>query len=212
MPELRAVTVSTFAEKMAAAKGRKAERTVPICLAGDLVAQLEQLEADAAAARIAAKTTASKEDAGGGAIVEKILALQAEMRESTETFRLRAIAPRRYQALREAHPPRRNEAGELDALDGRLGFNRATMLPELVQLCTVSPELDAAGWRELFGDTEEEASRLEADGRADEVVEGLLTYGQMADLQNAAYALNELEIDVPFSPAVSLMNRASDGE
>ncbi len=201
--------MSTFAEKMAGA--RAAERTVSVCLRADLVAELESLERQAEELRTA-RPTASKEDSGPAAIVERIRELQAAMREDTETFRLRALSPRRYRTLREAHPPRRDEAGEINRGDQAMGFNRDTLLPELAWQCLVSPEMTPEQWRELVGDTETEAARLAADGKADDAVDGLLTFRQWVDLMNAAYELNEGEIDVPFSPAALLMNRDTDGE
>lgn len=201
--------MSTFAEKMAGA--RAAERTVPVCLRADLVAELESLERQAEELR-AARTTASKEAAGPAAVVERIRELQAVMREDTETFRLRALSPRRYRALREAHPPRRDDDGEINRGDQTLGFNRDTMLPELARLCIVSPELTDEQWRELVGDSETEAARLTAEGKAADIVDALLTFRQWVDLMNAAYELNEGEINVPFSPAALLMSRDTAGE
>lgn len=202
--------MSTFAEKMAAA--RPAERTVAICLRADLVAELENLERQAEEARTAARSTASKEDTGPAAIVERIRELQAAMRDDTETFRLRALPPRRYRALREAHPPRRDDAGEINAGDQALGFNRDTMLPELARQCVVTPKLTDEQWRDLVGDSETEAARLAAEGKTADVVDGLLTFRQWVDLMNAAYELNEGEIDVPFSPAALLMSRTTGDE
>lgn len=198
--------MSDFASKMAGAQAPG--RTVEICLRGDLVAELEDLERQAEQART--KHVPSKEDATVAQLVEQIRALQEQMRDATEVFRLRALSPRRYRALREQHPPRRDAAGEPDRGDASLGFNRDTFLHALIPLCTVSPELTGEQWRQLLGDSETVAAELEAAGKADEIVDGLLTYSQFLELANVCWMLNEGDVSVPFSPAVLLTSRNSD--
>lgn len=197
-----------FASKMAGA--RTPERTVPVCLRGDLVAELEDLERQAQQAR--ANRSPSKEDATAAELVEQIRAKQDEMREATEVFRLRALAPRKYRALREKHPPRRDDEGEPDRGDVSLGFNRDTFPHVLIPLCTVVPQLDEQQWHELIGDTETAALALEAEGKADEVVDGLLSYSQFMALANTCWDLNEGDVSVPFSPIALLTSRDSDSE
>lgn len=201
--------MSDFASKMAGA--RPAERTVSICLRGDLVAQLEDLERQAELATKGRKA-ASKEDAGPAAIVAQIEALQEQMRESTEVFRLVALPPRQYRKLRAAHPPRRDDAGELDDHDLRLGFNRDTFPHALIEASTTSPELTGEQWLELLGHSEAAAAALEAEGRDAEIVDSKLTYSQFMELANAAWRLNEGDVDIPFSRAALLMNRSSGDE
>lgn len=198
--------MSDFAAKMAGAQ--KAGASVPVCLRGDLAAELEELDRQAVLAQ--ADRSASKEDATAGELVDRIRELQAEMRDATETFVLRALAPMRYRALREAHPPRRDEAGKLDLTDAALGFNRDTFPPVLVKACTVSPEVTEEQWHELLGDNETRAAERVAAGEVPD--EGLLTYGQFMELANACWELNEGKISVPFSSAVSGMSPSTDGE
>lgn len=201
--------MSDFASKMAAA--RPAERTVELCLRGDLVAQLEDLERQAELAQ-AGSGNASKEDTGTADLVAQIETLQAEMRESTEVFRLKALSPRKYRLLRDQHPPRRDETGELDTVDAVRGFNRDTLPPELVRACTTRPELTERQWHELLGDTETRAAELEAEGRASEVADGVLSYSQYMNLVNTAWNLNEGDVSVPFSRAALLTSQSSGGE
>lgn len=201
--------MTDFASKMAGA--RPAERTVDICLRADLVAQLEDLERQAEQAGRNRKA-ASKEDAGPAAIVAQIEALQDEMRESTEVFRLVALSPRQYRKLRAEHPPRRNDAGEADDGDLRIGFNRDTFPHALIEASTTSPELTGEQWLELLGHSETAAAALEAEGRDAEIVDSKLTYSQFMDLANTAWKLNEGDVDVPFSRAVLLMSRSSGDE
>lgn len=204
--------MSSITEKMAAATSAgRAERTVSICLRGDLVAELEDLERQGQEAKVAS-VAASKEDPGVSDVLARIRELQELMRDSTEVFRLRAMAPRRYRALKEQHPPRRGEDGKLNTADANLGFNRDTFLPLLIRTSTVSPELTAQQWRELLGDSDAEATALEEQGRDAEVVEGLLTYSQFMDLANTAFNLNEGDVSVPFSVIALLTSRSTDDE
>lgn len=200
--------MSDFASKMAGAQAPS--RTVEICLRGDLVAELEELERQAERART--EQSPSKEDATAAQVVERIRALQEQMRDATEVFRLRALPPRRYRALREQHPPRRDAAGEPNRGDAALGFNRDTFVHALIPLCTIEPQLTDEQWRQLLGDTETRAAELEAQGEDDEVVDGLLTYSQFLELGNTCWDLNEGDVSVPFSPAALLMSRNSDDE
>lgn len=195
--------MSTFEALLAEAK--PAERAVPICMRGDLVAELEELERRADEARKAN----SKEGGGVGEVVEQIEALQAEMRDSTYVFRLRALPPRRYRALSAKYPPRRDDEGKVDQGDVQRGWS-LELIPELIRLSTFDPALSEDQWRQLLGDTEAEASRREAAGEP--VEDGKLTEAQCWQLGNAAHALNESEISVPFSPAVLLKSRSSGGE
>lgn len=78
-------------------------RDVPLCLAGNLVAEYEQLERDLDAA------PPGDSLAGGDrpAIVEKILHVQARMREATRSFRIRAMPARAWTRYWAAFPRRR---------------------------------------------------------------------------------------------------------
>lgn len=202
--------MSSIAEKMAAAASAgRPERTVSICLRGDLVARLEDLERQGQDAKVA-EVAASKEDPGVAGILAEIRNLQEEMRDSTEVFRLRAMTPRGYRRLKEQHPPRRGDDGKLNAGDASLGFNRDTFLHVLIRECTVAPELAGQQWRELLGDSDAEATALEDEGRNAEIVDGLLTYSQFMELANTAYDLNEGDVRVPFSVIASLTSRSTD--
>jgi hypothetical protein len=204
--------MSSIAEKMAAATtAGRAERTVQICLRGDLVARLEDLERQGQEAKVAS-VAASKEDPGVSEVLDEIRELQEEMRDSTEVFRLRAMSPRTYRRLKEQHPPRRGDDGKLNAADANLGFNRDTFLHVLIRTSTVAPELTDRQWRELLGDSDTEATVLEEQGRDAEVVDGLLTYSQFVSLANTAYDLNEGDVSVPFSVIALLTSRSTDDE
>jgi hypothetical protein len=192
------------------AAAKPAETTVPICLRGELVAQLEDLEREYEKARRQPSTRGKEDPDPQTEFVEQARALQAEMEQGTVVFRLRKLPPAKYRALVAAHPPRRDEEDQLDQGDVNLGFNRDTFLPELIRLSTYEPQLSDAEWRRLLGDSETEAARLAEAG--EDAEEGVLSFHQTTELAGAAYAVNEREVRVPFSLADLLMKQSSVGE
>lgn len=179
-------TLKSFKPMLAEAK--LPERTVAICLRGDLIAEHERAERELEQAK---KTqTDSLAGSGVGRIVERIEALEAEMRERTYDFRLRALPRHEFRALMAAHPPRRDEDG-LNKEDAPLGVNRETFFPAMIRAAVVDPELDEAEWTDLL------------DAR--------LTDYQFQDLAWTAWALNAGEVDVPFSLAASRAKRDTAG-
>lgn len=192
------------------ADAKPPERTVPICLRADLTGEHERLDRELKQAQNN-KGADSLEDSGAGALVEQIEALQAEMRENSYEFRLRALPKRLFRALLNEHPPRRDEeTGDPVREDTVLGVNRDTFYPVLIRVSCVDPQLDDDEWRVLLGDGEAEAARRLA---ADEPVEdGKLTDWQFQELASTAFELNAWKVDVPFSRAALLAKRATGGE
>lgn len=170
---------------------RLPERTVDICLRGDLQAEWEDLhrqlaEAEAKASADKRLNSASKRDVK--ALAARIEAVEEEMRAETLVFRLRALSKRAWGELLKAHPPRRNN--DEDAV---LGFNPDTFFASSIRACTYSPDdLDDELWRELLDER--------------------LTEYQFAALQNAVMALNVRKVDVPNSRAASRILRTSESE
>jgi hypothetical protein len=174
-------------------------RSIEICLKGDLVADWEAAERELNRAREEQRSASSKEAPGLGSLIEQVRALEAQMREHTETWVLRAMPRHKFRALVAAHQPRKGDDGEPIAEDARLGLNRATFFPELIKATVVTPELDDEDWAWLLGD--------EAAGE-----DGVLTDRQFGDLEDASWFVNRGEVEVPFSHAASLANRDIDGE
>ncbi|MCZ7440812.1 hypothetical protein O7598_30795 [Micromonospora sp. WMMC241] len=165
------------------------ERTVPICLRGDLTAEFEALEEQLEEAlRVPAS---SLEGDGSAGIAEQIEALREQMQAHTYRFRLRAMPHHVWMAFCADHPPRKDDDGGVDERDKLLGVNAETFWPALVRRSVVDPTLDDGEWATL--------------GEA-------LTDRQFNALADAAWALNRREIDVPFSPAASRMTRGSATE
>lgn len=192
MPDVRAVTVSgkgtlkNFKTMLAGAK--LPERTVEICLRGDLVAEHQQAERELERAEKAAGNSL----AGNGVaeLVERIQALEAEMQESVYTFRLRGLPAPEFRAFKNAHPIR-IEDGEPNKQDTVFGFNTETGFDPLTRMCIVDPELDDETWNHL----------LES-----------LTENQLEELSAAAWFLNRGDVDVPKSSVASrLMSASADG-
>jgi hypothetical protein len=182
LPDVRAVTVSGNSTmknfKAMLAEAKLPERTVPICLRGDLVAKHEELERQL---ELAQKRELNSLAGNGAAnLAEQIDALQDQMQEATFPFRLRALPRPQFRALVNAHPPRRNDENEIVDDDKFIGVNAETFFDAMVRACLVDPELDEQGWNDLAES---------------------LTSHQWDALSDAAWGLNRREVDVPFSHA-----------
>lgn len=170
-------------------EARLPERTVPICLRGDLVAEHEELERQFEEAnRRAADSLAGN---GAGELADRIEALQEEMRAATVTFRLRALPKPAWRALLAAHPPRQDDDGKPLQEDAVIGVNMDTFWDAIARACLVDPEVDDETWALMAGP------------------EGRLTDNQLGHLADAAWAVNRGDVDVPFSRAVSQARRTT---
>lgn len=165
------------------------ETVVPVCLRGDLAADHELAERELEQAQ----QQAADSLAGNGAaeIVERIEGLEAQMRERTYDFRLRALSKPGFRALVKDHPPRRDADDKVVEEDKYIGVDSTTFFDAMIRACLVDPELNDEEW----------AALNEA-----------LTDRQYADLSDAAWGLNRHEVDVPFSRAASRMKRDSSAE
>jgi hypothetical protein len=169
--------------KLAAA--RLPERTVEICLRGDLQADFEELERQLAAA-------AERPDDGRivgnidvRRIADQMQELRAEMAGAMQVFRLRAFKRGRWTALLAEHPA--------EASDERgYGYNPETFAPAAVIASVIEPAaISEETWEKLFDS---------------------ITDSQFNQLYNAAQILNQRPVSVPFSKAASVLTRGSDSE
>jgi hypothetical protein len=165
------------------------ERSVPVCLRGDLVATFEELERQLVEAQRV--TSTSIEDAGAAGIAERMEAVRAEMREHTYPFRLRALPKPEYRDLKAKHPPRKDDDGAVRSEDVFLDANLDELGEPLLRACIVEPILDDADWADLVGK---------------------LTDRQYSDLVGTAIYVNKGSVDVPFSHAASNLLRSSEPE
>jgi len=169
---------------------RLPERTVPICFRGDLVAEFEGLDRELQEAKLANPDSL---DSGTGALLERMDAVQAEMRENTYPVVLRAMAFPDYNAFIAKHPARRDpEKDEIVRDDVALGVNVETFWPAFIRASIIDPELPTdADWEEF--------------------VAGITDY-QYSQIGNTAFALNRSGVDIPFSHAASAMKRPTADE
>lgn len=171
------------------AEAKLPERTVPICLRGDLAADHEIAERELEQAQ--KRTADSLAGNGASAIAARIEALEAEMREHTYEFRLRALPRHEFRTLMSGHPPRDSDE-QTKKDDAPFGVNRETFFPALIRASAVDPELSDAEWSDLLDER--------------------LTDYQFQELAITAWMLNAREVDVPFSRAASRLRQATGGE
>jgi hypothetical protein len=179
---------------------KRATKTVPICMRGDLVAEFEALEADLT--KVAANVVDSRLNgakAQGRKLAEQMAVLQEEMRGSTVPFILRALGRSRWAALLAEHPPRMGADGKVLA-DDTGGFNAATLWTPLIRASVISPLLDDDDWAVLLMTNE--------DGTDGDDNGGGLSNGQFDALGTAAWRLNQSLVDIPFSRAALAILRS----
>lgn len=172
---------------------RLPERSVPICLRGDLVAVIEELEARLKAAledrakngRLSSSAKVREE------LADAIEANRAEMAEETIVFRLRALAPAKWRALTAKNA---TKDGGLDLLG---------LMSEAIPASVVEPDdMDAEDWARLMG------GEIEEDGETVEI-EPVIPASELGKLIDAVWALNMQGVSVPKSPLASAVTRTS---
>jgi hypothetical protein len=170
--------------------GRLPERTVPVCLALDLVEEYEEL---ARALDAAQGEEASPFVAGSAVEIQRQMDdLREQMQAATMAFRLRALPRPRFNSLKREHPPRKDDNGGPLGRDGIYGANEDTFFEALLRLSIVDPVLDEPTFRLLMDERLSEA--------------------QFQHLTDVAYFLNVRRIDLPFSSAASTKTTTSDSE
>lgn len=181
-----AVTKPDFAQLLAGAK--LPERTLPVCMRADLVADHEAADRELVALL---KADSQKFNDGRGQLRERLLGLEAEMKAATYEFRFRGLSRPHWRAFLAEHPPRIEEDGKLNQTDAVYDFNADTGTEPLIQLCLIDPDLDAVAWAQLMQ---------------------TLTERQFDGLAGVAWYLNKGEVDVPFSRAASRLTQDSEPE
>jgi hypothetical protein len=154
---------------------------VPLCLAGDLMHQIAELEA---ALADAPAPTSLGEASPKRLIAEAIVALQGQMHESTVDFALRAMPARKWSALWIGRPERGEKESEEDWGERMFGF-----YADMVSRCCTDPVMSAAQVEELAE---------ELHGSA------------WSKLVNACMRLNGEAVDVPNSAAASELIGSSE--
>jgi hypothetical protein len=169
----------TTKELLAAAK--LPERSVSICLRGDLVADIEARERDLAAAvadDASNKRLGTKSQAP--AIAADIEAMRAEMSDSMLHMRLRALTTTKWRELVRKFPPGKDDKGGL-------GVDILALMGEAIPASVVEPDdMDDDDWR-MLNDSAPAA--------------------EMTRLMNVVWELNTQGVDVPKSRLASVVNR-----
>lgn len=165
---------------------RLAERSVELCLRGDLQADFEDLERQLKEAR----SDGQRDDrlssgAKGRQLAQQIEALREEMAASMVDFRVRALPRAKWAKLLRDHP----------GSDKSVQFNVDTFIPALLRLSLVEPELTEAQWVKLIGDADSD---------------GVLTSAQYDLLGDTCWSLNRKDTQVPFSSLASALLRNSE--
>lgn len=165
------------------ASARMPEKTIPLCMRGDLQAEWEKLDAELNAEK-PQETATLAGPPPNIELAQRIEALQEEMRESLIVLRLRAMSRDPWFALTAAHPPRP------DIISDRMqGFNGSTIWDDLIAETLIEPQLDRERVTLLLNK---------------------ITPGQLDRLAQEAWDLNRRDVvSVPFSLTASLITRNS---
>lgn len=172
------------------ADAKPAERTLPLCLRGDLVAQFEDLERQLTEAQRNQDDSLNAGTAARG-IADQMEALREQMQAGTVVFRLRSMGRKRFQALCAEHPPRKDDDGN-PLREDRLGVNTQTVWDPVLRASLVEPVL--------------------APDRLTHILDEVLSDGQYDRLASLAWDVNRSDVDVPFSLAASRLIRNSASE
>lgn len=161
--------MTTFADIKGAAK--LPEKTVPLCLRGDLQSEYEGLERELKHAKNANAGTLAGTSEDAKALEELMSGLREQMRENTHVFTLRGLPKKKYSDLVAKHPAR-----DEDRMN-RLDHNAETFPTVLIQACCIDPVMTLT--------------------EVEELCDEILTQGQWDALFIAAYLLNRSDVEVP---------------
>jgi hypothetical protein len=159
------------------------EKTVELCLRGDLVARIEDLERDLRTALTNQHTMADR--AKSRKVAEQIEAVRTEMHDSAVVFRFRGLNRRAWVDLLAEHEPRKDNAE-----DAEWGYNTDTFFPALLRACLIDPEVDEEQWERL---------------------ESVMTAKQFDELVDVALTVSRRSVDIPFSFASVVAIQNFDG-
>ncbi|MFC4006644.1 hypothetical protein ACFOY2_05390 [Nonomuraea purpurea] len=172
--------MATFADVKK--KAKLPEKSVPLCLAGDLQAEFEELERQLQIERTrpdkpGATMAASGRSPAETELAQRIEALRERMQADTTVFRLRALPKKKWSDLVAAHKPRPEDK------ENGLDYNGDTLPVALVAACCVDPQMSVP--------------------EVEELVDEVLSQGQWDELYSGAFFLNRRKVDIPFSASAS---------
>jgi hypothetical protein len=161
----------SFRDIIAGAK--PAQRSVVLCLRGDLNSQIEDADRELQQALLAPENQTLDGSPRVRELADLIESLRDQMRQSAATFTFRAIHPKAWSDLVAAHP------GRKDTFEA---FDQTTLPPAAIAACGIDPVMTPADVDELLT---------------------VLNAGQRDDLFEAAWRVNTKSLDIPFSAAAS---------
>lgn len=173
-------------------QARPAERSIQVCLRGDLRAEWDDLKAQLDQSGGESLGGRLTDGAGRRRIAEQMVDLEEQMRAATVEFRIRALPRRRttgmppeqvvWHELINAHPARRDDKNEIIPVD-RMGVNADTFFDVLIRASVVDPVLSEDEWTRLLDE--------------------ILSDRQFDELASAAWGVNRSDVSVPFSSIAS---------
>lgn len=192
-------------------EAKRPERTVELCLRGDLVGEYGALERGFVSAL--QRQADSFDSPGPAGSVTRMEELRLQMRAATVTFHLGSIGLERSADLMAGHPPR-----DGDKRDGANGYNARTFYPALIRatcykITGPGDDLILHGDDGRPNDAMSEADWGEPAG-SDYPGSGLLGQLNTRDyqrLRDEAWAVDHQEVEVPFSP-LAFVTSQRDGE
>jgi hypothetical protein len=154
-------------------RAKRRQKSVFLCLAGDLVAELESLErqlADAGSDTWRPDSLASEDPRT--VLAKKVGAARGKVRKSYTEFKFQSLGDRAFSDLIAAHPPQ--EKGQ--------AWDPATFPKALVSASSIDPVMSPEQVAELFE---------------------ILNDGQRSELCHGAYDVNAEAPGIPFSLSAS---------
>ena len=164
------------------ARARPRERTVPVCLAGDLAGEYESLEEELRKVSEDWEPSDLAEAHPGRAIAERMRALKEQVHAAEVQFKLRYIGDKAYSDLVAAHPSKNDD----EAFDSE-SFPRA-----LIAASCIDPVMSEEQAAELFEKLNQgEIKKLfdaawDVHNSSDIVPFSLLASGLLASLTDAS--------------------------
>jgi len=155
--------------------------TYKVCTDPDLIDQHARLSAERSRIVNAAGESLAKGDTS--TVDARIAEVLAEIEAATVVLTFRSLPRPQYRAMKDKFPPRRNEQGEIEHLEDRIGVNFDPFFDELVRVSLVSPQL-----------AEEDLTYL---------IEEVLSDRQWIEVTDVVWLLNERTLSIPFLSASS---------
>lgn len=129
-------------DRLAAAK--PAERSVDVCLRGDLRAEYDVKERELKRLRSGSVPASLSSQADEARLAQEMIDLHAQMADEMLTLTVRAMQRAEWRSYVLKHPPRPDHDG-----DKFMGVNFQALMEEAAPACVVDPQLDEDDWNRL---------------------------------------------------------------